>query len=78
MMTSVQINSAYTGIWDSSVPVEYGAPSNSFESKNKMYLDWMFWIVTSCNLVNGYLYFEETYCSHHQSRSEDAITHTTI
>jgi len=41
MITNVQINRAYPGVpcWDSSVPVEYGAPSNSFASNNKMHLD---------------------------------------
>jgi hypothetical protein len=80
MITNVQINSAYSGVpcWDSSVPVEYGAPSNSIASKNKMYLDCVFWIVAPYNLVNGYLHFGNTYCSQHQSRSEDDITNNTF
>ena len=80
MITNVQINSAYPGVpcCDSSVPVKYGASSNSFASKNKMYLDCVFWIVSPYNLVNGYLHFGETYCSHHQSRSEDDITNNTF
>jgi hypothetical protein len=77
MITNVQIDNAYTGVpcWDLSVPVEYGDPSNNFASKNKKYLDCVFRIVASYNPANGYLYFGETYCSHHQSRSEYDITH---